>query len=195
MDERTFFDRLAPEWDQNEVLSTPDRVNYVLDFLNIKEGQRILDLGTGTGVLIPYLAERIGKEGVITAVDYSSGMLAKAMEKFAGVIPTPQFLNLDFENETLPGVYDRIILYCVYPHLHTPVDTLKWLRAVNLAEGGTITIAFPTSPDFINDIHRQRHSDSDILPPAEELAKAMREQGLNARVLNADERSYIISIY
>ncbi len=195
MDEKEFFDKLAPTWDANEVLSTPDKIRFILDYIGLKPGQRVLDLGTGTGVLIPYIAERVGKAGAITAVDYSMGMLGKAKEKFSVVVPTPDFIRLDFETETISGIYDRIILYCVYPHLHTPVDTLKWLRSVNLADEGIITIAFPTGPEFINNIHREKHSESDILPSAEKLAEFLCLNGLNAEAILADEHGYVVNVY
>lgn len=194
MDERSFFDNLAPTWDDNEILSTPEKVRFVLDFVDLREGQRVLDLGTGTGVLLPYIAERVGDQGKIKAVDYSQGMLDRAIAKFSGLVPKPEFLQMDFETETIEGEFDRILLYSVYPHLHTPIDTIKWLRSVNLAPGGIITIAFPTGPDFINNIHRQRHSDSDILPPAEELAETLRLHGLDATVAKADDGCYIVNI-
>lgn len=194
MDERKFFDNLAPTWDANEVLSTPDRVSEILRYANIKPGERVLDLGTGTGVLIPQLAELVGPGGAITAVDYSQGMLDLAIRKNSRVVPTPTFSNIDFETETIDGIFDHILLYCVYPHLHTPIDTLKWLRAVNLAENGIITIAFPTDENFINSIHRQKHSDSDYLPSARQLAETFRQHGLDAVVVKADKDSYIINI-
>lgn len=194
MDERAFFDNLALQWDANEIKSTPDKINYILDFLDLRPGMRILDLGTGTGVLLPHLASRIGSEGSLTAVDYSEGMLSRAKEKFSGLSPRPLFLNMDFETETIEGEYDRIILYCVYPHLHTPVDTLKWLRSVNLKDNGIIVIAFPTGPDFINNIHRERHSDSDILPPAKDLATFLRDNGLKAEAVCSDPDSYLVII-
>ena len=194
MDDRNFFDNLAPTWDDNEILSTPDRVNFILDFFDLKKGQRVLDLGTGTGVLLPYIAERIGKEGAIVAVDYSSGMLDRARHKFSALKPKPEFLNIDFETENLEGEYDRIILYCVYPHLHTPVDTLKWLINVNLKEGGIISVAFPCSEEFINNIHREKHSESDRLLPAAVLAAYLRDNGLKAEVAVATPASYVVNI-
>ena len=194
MDERQFFDMLAPSWDQNEVLSTPDKIKYILDVLKINKGDEILDLGTGTGVLIPFLAERIGENGKIVAVDYSKEMLKRAIEKYSGISPSPVFLNIDFETETIPGEFDRILLYCVYPHLHTPVDTLKWLEKVNLKEGGTITIAFPCDNSFINNIHREKHSESDILPTPEILAESLRGEGFEVDVLEDSKEAYIINI-
>lgn len=194
MDDRIFFDNLAPIWDENEVLSTPDRVNMILDYIDLQPGQAVLDLGTGTGVLLPYIAERIGETGTITAVDYSSGMLSRARKKFRDLIPAPEFLNLDFENETIPHEYDRIILYCVFPHLHNPVATLNWLQKVNLKEEGSMFIAFPCGPDFINSIHKDRHSESDLLPTASKLTEYLKENGLNASVLAETNETYVIKI-
>jgi len=195
MDEKEFFDHLAPTWDDNEVLSTPDKVRFVLGFMNLKPGQSVLDLGTGTGVLLPYIAEKIGTAGHITAVDYSAGMLSRAKEKFSGLTPTPEFLEMDLEQDNIPGEYDRIILYCVYPHLHEPVETLRWLHKVSLKKGGLISIAFPSGPEFINNVHMEKHSESDILPSADELARTFRLNGLDAKVAHSDTDSYIVNIY
>lgn len=194
MDDRGFFNMLAPTWDDNEVLSTAEKVNQILDFLDIREGHAVLDLGTGTGVLLPFLAQRVGEKGKITAVDYSEGMLERARAKFSVLKPAPEFLNVDFENENLSGDYDRIILYCVYPHLHTPVETLKWLMAVNLKSDGLISIAFPCSEDFINNIHRQKHSESDRLVSARELASFLRQNGLDAVVASDSPGTYVVNI-
>lgn len=194
MDDRKFFDMLSDSWDDNEILSTPEKINRILDKINIKPGHAVLDLGTGTGVLLPFIAQRIGKDGNLTAVDFSKGMLDKAKEKFNNLVPVPLFLNLDFENETISGEYDNIILYCVYPHLHEPADTLKWLSKVNLKDGGVISIAFPCGPDFINNIHKERHSESDILPAPSTLAEFLCKEGLEAKVILDSENEYLINI-
>lgn len=194
MDDREFFDKIAGTWDENEVLSTPIKINQVLDFFDLHENQDILDLGTGTGVLLPFITQRIGENGKILAVDFSEGMLSQAKRKYSNLTPTPSFMNLDFENDLIPGQFDRIILYCVYPHLHSPVETLKWLEKVNLKEEGLISIAFPTGPDFINNIHKERHSDSDILPSAEILTQYLVSNGLDAYVASDSEECYVVNI-
>ena len=194
MDDSSFFDKIAPTWDSNEVLSTPKKVNFILDNMNVQLGQYILDLGTGTGVLLPFLAERIGEKGKIMAVDYSSGMLEIARSKYSDLVPAPEFHKLDFEKETIEGEFDKIILYCVYPHLHTPIETLKWLLTVNLKKDGEIYIAFPCDSDFINNIHKERHSESDLLPSPSCLTATLRENNLNAEVVKEDKSAYIIKI-
>lgn len=194
MDEREFFDQLSSSWDDNEVLSTPDKIMEILGYVEIKPGEEILDLGTGTGVLLPYIAGKTGTEGRITAVDFSTGMLEKAKSKFINLVPSPKFINLDFENEAIKGKFDHIFLYSVYPHLKQPITTLKRLIAENLKENGSIYIAFPCGPDFINKMHEERKAESDLLPSASELALFLKQSGILAKAILDSEDAYLIKI-
>lgn len=188
-----FFDALSEHWDDDEILSTPEKVKEVLSYFAIAPGMDILDLGTGTGVLIPYLSELTGENGKIAAVDISDGMLVNAIIKF-GKLPNVKFHKKDFEEESLDGTYDRIILYCVYPHLHRPQETLHRLIDNNLKPGGSVFIAFPTDEEFINNIHGERKAESDLLPPAGTLAARFREWGLDASTVAYNPGLYIVEI-
>lgn len=188
-----FFDSIAPTWDENEIRSTPERVRSILSKINIRKGMDILDLGTGTGVLVPYLSEMIGENGHITAIDLSEGMLNLARKKY-GSLRNVEFLNLDFEEEQIPGKYDIALLYCVYPHLHAPAETLEWLFKMNMKKDGRIVIAFPSDEKFINDIHHERKAEHDHLPPANTLAEMINHWGLKADVIAATSDEYIIII-
>lgn len=192
-EEISFFDRVSETWDDDEVLSTPAKVREILGMLNIKEGDRILDLGTGTGVLLPYLTAKIGKTGKITAVDISEGMLRRARAKF-GSVENVEFCLLDFENEEISGEFDYIFLYCVFPHLHSPATTLSRLRDSNLRPGGKIVVAFPSNEEYINNIHREKKAKSDLLPSAPVLASRLNSDGLHAEVLRYDPEAYVVSI-
>lgn len=188
-----FFDKLAPVWDENEVLSTPERILSILGRLPIKEGSRVIDLGTGTGILVPYLSEMVGESGHVTAIDLSEGMLSRAIEKY-GTLGNVEFLRIDFEEEQMPGMYDVAMLYSVYPHLHAPADTLEWLFSMNMAPDGCVVIAFPCDEVFINNIHHERKSESDHLPPAHALAAMIAAWGFSAEVVAASKNEYIVLV-
>lgn len=188
-----FFDALAPSWDENEIRSTPERVKHILSELPISNGMYVLDLGTGTGVLVPYLSDIVGPEGHITAIDLSEGMLAIARKKY-GHLSNVEFLKLDFEEEQIPGKYDIAMLYSVYPHLHAPADTIEWLFKMNMKPDGVVVIAFPSDENFINNIHHERKAEHDHLPPAHVLAEMISKWGYITEVVAESRDEYIVSV-
>lgn len=188
-----FFNSIAPKWDQMEKNSTPTRVCSILNMIGIPAGGDILDLGTGTGVLIPGLCSEIGDDGSVTAVDFSHEMLKIARQKCAG-LPNVSFLNIDFEDEAIEGKFDLITMYCVYPHLHSPLFTLRRLIDNNLRKNGRIVIAFPTDEKFVNRVHGHKKIESEQLPSAPCLVQSLRLAGFNARCLSYSPTSYIIEI-
>lgn len=191
IDEIKFFDKISDSWDDNETLSTPKVIRNLLSLINIDKGASILDLGTGTGVLIPFLEEAVGPEGNIVAIDFSEGMLNKAISKF-GSFHNVEFLHKDFEDQPVEGRFDFIFLYCVFPHLHSPEETLKSLISHNLKPGGVIIISFPTDEVFVNNIHKEKKADSDLLPSANQLSARLLSWGINAKVVSASNPYMVI---
>lgn len=77
MDNLKYFDDIAQKWDEI-VKHDYSKIDFVLDMLDMAEGDKVLDVGTGTGVLIPLLLKRVGDKGSITAIDISKEMLKVA---------------------------------------------------------------------------------------------------------------------
>lgn len=82
----------------------------VLNLLDLKPGERILDLGCGTGELTVRLQEFIGKDGLVVGMDASEDMLAKAkkngLEK--SFCCDAQKLVWPSEFSDLPGTLDAV---------------------------------------------------------------------------------------
>lgn len=49
--------------------------------LHLAEGNRVLDIGCGTGLNLPLLVDAVGAAGDVVALDYSQGMLDRARQK------------------------------------------------------------------------------------------------------------------
>ena len=123
-DLRVFFDAQSRSWD-SRMIRDPDLLRCLLAWLPLQSGDSVLDVGTGTGVLLPYIRE-IAPQGEIDAVDISSGMLAVAQDKY-GDDAHIHFISADVSKDMLPRRYHAIILYSVFPHLSRRDETVARL--------------------------------------------------------------------
>lgn len=78
MQHRGYFNARAATWDGHITDETRARLRAIVAGLGIAPGSTVLDVGTGTGVLLPFLAEAVGPEGRVVAVDFAPAMLARA---------------------------------------------------------------------------------------------------------------------
>ena len=102
-----FFDEMAGVWNKACRYDT-GRIEKVLSVLQLKQGDTVLDIGTGTGVMIPFIREQVGHYAPIVAVDSSEKMLREASLRFpnAGV----SFVRADVERDRLGGRFNAILL-------------------------------------------------------------------------------------
>lgn len=100
----------------------------LLDLLNVQAGERILDLGCGTG----YLAQQIQNLGAdAIGIDSSAEMIAQAKEKY----PQVNFSVADASSFSFKEPFDAIFSNAV---LHWVIDHEAMMRCVyqNLKPGG-----------------------------------------------------------
>lgn len=192
MGQREFFDSVAKNWD-NMINVDKFKINYLLDKLEIQEDDEILDVGTGTGVLIPFLHERISK-GTIKGVDISQGMLEVARDKFNN-LNNVDFDLVNVEKDYLAEKYDKIILYSMYPHLESKTQTISKLVKRNLKEDGILMIAHSDSREYLNNLHRRADErvHESILMEINEQKNVFTNAGLNViEAFENDEMYYVV---
>lgn len=192
MTQAEFFDNLASTWDVIERPDISKRLRRVVDASLLSPGQRVLDVGTGTGVLLPLLAERVGETGRIVAMDISAGMLAVARAKrFRGSIT---FLQADLEGSGLPDAsFDRVFCNAVFPHFTDPEGALAEIRRI-LRPGGLLLISHPIGREAVNAIHRDGGEvvAHDIVPGPEAMRRLLEESGL-CQVTVIDEPDFFLA--
>ena len=98
MSQVSFFNSIAKDWDSISKVDE-SKINYLLSQIDIQENDSILDVGTGTGVLIPFLS-KLNSKGNIKAVDMSCNMLDIARKKFKD-IDNVEFALLNIEKDEL----------------------------------------------------------------------------------------------
>jgi arsenite methyltransferase len=53
-------------------------VGYFFDLAELAEGERVIDLGSGSGMDVFFAAERVGSSGIVVGVDFTAEQLEKA---------------------------------------------------------------------------------------------------------------------
>lgn len=170
-----FFNKKAAEWD-NYVNHDRDKIKKAVDELPFFLSPDILDAGTGTGVLIPYLVDKY-KDCSITAIDYAPDMIKIAKQKYG------KFNNVDFKIGDIYGYnfrkkYSIITAYSVFPHF---IDKKRILNIFynNLNSGGICIIFHSQSRKEINKLHKNagQEVERDNLPPAIEVSQMAEKIG------------------
>ena len=131
-----FFDRLAPDWDA-EMIRSDEIINAILDNAGVSSGKDILDVATGTGVLIPYYLMR--KVASVTAIDISPKMCGICADKFSGDERVKVICG-DAETEEFGKLFDCIVVYNAFPHFPDPEGLISRLASL-LKPRGILTVA------------------------------------------------------
>jgi demethylmenaquinone methyltransferase/2-methoxy-6-polyprenyl-1,4-benzoquinol methylase len=88
--------------------------------LNLKPGDRVLEVGCGTGRNLSYLSRAVGPDGRVYGVDISEGMLAKAREACEkNGCTNVRLIQSDAAEYELPELVDGAIFslsYCTMRH-------------------------------------------------------------------------------
>jgi len=93
-----FFEKIAPYYDiLLDLLTFGLYANFLRKGVTIlapKKGEKILDLCSGTGRVVSWIAEAIGKEGEVIGVDISKNMVEVARKRY-GSLGNVIFLQKD----------------------------------------------------------------------------------------------------
>lgn len=192
MDRPEFFDQHAATWDADRHPEEEASLARVVTLAEIQSGQAVLDVGTGTGVLIPHLLRAVGPTGRIVAVDLSPEMLEVAREK--GFPSSVSFLESDVHRLPLPDAeFDRVICNAALPHFEDRAESIREMLRV-LRSGGILVISHPIGREVVNRLHRDAGGpvQEDRVPPPEAMAARLREAGLT-EVWVVDEPEFFLA--
>ena len=173
---RAYFNQKAAIWDETVAEKDEVKLELMVERLNIKPGSKMLDVGTGTGVFIPFLLSKVGNRGQIVALDVAEEMLRRARAKgFNGVVAC---LNADVANIPLPDeTFDAVVCYSSFPHFQDKPKALSEIYRVTKS-GGNLFICHTSSRDNINEIHNGiPEIANDLIPDADEMQIMLAKAG------------------
>jgi ubiquinone/menaquinone biosynthesis C-methylase UbiE len=187
-----YFDQLAPTWD-NEL--TPERLKSlgnIVKELGIQPGHHVLDIGSGTGVLVPFIIAELGNEGKIVALDFSAEMLSQAQAKnFPPVVCFAQadVLAIPLADDSV----DLAICNSAFPHFSDKARALKEIARV-LKNTGRLVICHTMSREMINQLHQSIGGAvaNDLLPDEFQLRRLIKQARLKITHFEDGPERYLV---
>jgi len=190
---KEFFDKSAKTWDE-DVYHDPTKVRKIIQILELEKGEKILDVGTGTGVMIPYLYDKIKEDGKIIAIDISEEMISIAKEKYLNEYSNIEFIAGDINKLDNDNSFDTILCYSCFPHFLDQEYTVKKMADL-LKMNGKLMVAHSQSREDINKIHKNIDGIvcKDRLPHMKKLKMMMENMGLKIiKSLDNKEMFYVV---
>jgi len=111
-----------------QTISAPHMVAMMTELLELEEGQKILEIGTGSGYQAAILAEIVGEKGLVVSVEYVPE-LAKNAYRILKSLGYNNVLVVIFDGSLgfpILKPYDRIIVTCASPRF--PEHLIKQLK-------------------------------------------------------------------
>lgn len=190
---RQFFDEKAVCWDNDQEDQRQSRIWSVISEYHIDLPTPCLDVGCGTGVLIPILKTIHPNGELLMECDISAAMLRRAKIK-EGHHKAVAFLQSDAHNLPLSAKsLGSVVCFSVFPHFHEPVRAIHEFRRV-LRKEGVLIILHLMGHERLNQFHsrvgeavKEHH-----LPPADTLAETLRRNAFSIGQVAESDDLYLI---
>ncbi|MER6976543.1 class I SAM-dependent methyltransferase [Streptomyces carpinensis] len=135
-----FFTARASDWDSRFPDDGPAYAAAVAE-LGLREGDRVLDAGCGTGRAMTPLRAAVGASGIVVGADLTPAMLQAAVR--AGRDGDGHLLLADVGALPLrSGAFDAVFAAGLVAHLPQPSENLRELRRV-VRPGGLLALFHP----------------------------------------------------
>jgi len=187
-----YFDQLAPTWDEELTRERLKCLGNIVKELGIKPGYYVLDIGSGTGVLLPFLIAELSDEGKVVALDFSAEMLGQAQAKnFPPIIGFAQadVLTIPLADNSV----DLAMCNSAFPHFSDKVKALKEIARV-LRNNGRLVICHTMSREILNRLHQSIGGivAGDLLPDESQLKGLIKQAGMKVTHFEDGPERYLV---
>lgn len=191
MNQRAYFNEKAFEWDTYMPAAQQARLAPLVDRFGLQPGMHVIDLGAGTGVMVPYLHCRIGPHGHITVIDCAERMLSVAQRKY----PVTGCLYCAADAHALPlrtRQYHAAVCFNCFPHFADKVSVLRAIGRI-LRPGARAIVAHSASREDINALHNDvgdvvKH---DRIPPRDAMYALFSQAGYTHITIDEGPETYL----
>jgi ubiquinone/menaquinone biosynthesis C-methylase UbiE len=189
---RTHFELLAERWDD---LQSPTRGQALRNLLApfaslLASSTAILEVGTGTGALIPCLQERAPAVALVS-IDLAAEMLRRACRR----CPDAAVVQANAQHPPFVAPhFDLVVCHNSFPHFADKPGTLSQLARL-LQPGGHLLILHDLSRERVNAIHSSGGPaiQHDLLPTGEGTGRMLIDAGFVSVQVEDTAEHYIVA--
>ena len=184
--QRNSFDKLYHLFEPPLPEGVPERLEKIVAHGKITEGDTVLDVGTGTGILIPIIKKY--KPGRIHACDLSEGMLEQLRKNY----PYVKTIMADVRDLKLPeGSIDAAFLNACYPNIVDKAGAFSNISRMMKAKG-RIVISHPLGKAFILSLKDVTPFPLDEFPEEPEAGALLKPFGFEIETFIDEPGLYIL---
>ncbi len=191
---RKFFSQRAENWSNSETIQKLKHLQKLFYDLDITLEGNILDVGCGTGVLVPFILDKSLPGSSLFELDFSTEMLRKNRRRWQSNSEFVSQINAD--TYLLPfddNQFNIIICFAVLPHLPDKLLAISEWRRV-LVSGGQLLILHLMSSKLLNEFHSKADNiiAQDFLPPIEKTTNMIKKSGFKIKISMERDDLYLI---
>lgn len=192
---RAYFNEKAAAWDEMMAHKPHEKLAEIFADLKFTPGSTVLDVGTGTGVMLPILKGIVGPSGRIVAFDLAEEMLFLAQLKNGRE-------NIDYVRGDIAeapfeeNTFDAVICNSCFPHFPNQPACVGEMARI-LKPGGRVVVCHLSSRQNLNAMHRSLGGvvGNDLLPDEEEMMLMFNDAGFGSIRIDDMNDRYILTAF
>jgi ubiquinone/menaquinone biosynthesis C-methylase UbiE len=184
--QRELFDKLYRLFEPPLPDGVPERLERIVASGEIERGDSVLDVGSGTGIMVPLIREY--QPARIYACDLSEAMLGQLRENYAYA----ETILADVRELRLPDAsLDVIFINACYPNIVDKATAFSNISRM-LVPGGRLVISHPLGKSFIEVIRKSTPFPLDDFPERSEAETLLPEFGFGIKSFIDEPELYIL---
>ncbi|MCF8049590.1 MAG: class I SAM-dependent methyltransferase [Desulfobacterales bacterium] len=185
--QQALFDDIVHVFEPPLPEGVPERLEQIVAAAGIEAGQTVLDVGSGTGILVPIIRQYRPKR--IYACDLSQKMLDQVQKNYPGV----ETLAADLRDLVLPDAsIDAALINACYPNIADKPGAFANLSRM-MKPGGRLVVSHPLGKRFVDTLRKSSPFPLDDFPEKSEAKRLLAPYGLALQTFVDDPVLYILA--